>query len=91
VLRRESGNGRPSNCRADQDARDHLLTLFGFDRWLGQQKQQKRRRPARRTDNAQPGTDVPMPNSLEYAQAKYRGAGQPSSVNHVKDASIVTG
>jgi hypothetical protein len=58
------------------DARDHLLTLFGFDRWLGQQKQQKRHRPARRIDNAQAGTDVPMPNPLEYAQAKYRGTGQ---------------
>src|SRR5262249_46880305 len=27
-------------------ARDHLLTLFGFDGWLGQRKQQKRHRPA---------------------------------------------
>ena len=40
-------------------ARDHLLTLFGFDGWLGQRKQQKRHRPTRLNINAGLGSHVP--------------------------------
>jgi len=49
------GNNRLAGIwqpKKGKGARDHLLTLFGFDGWLGQRKQQKRHRPARLNINA---------------------------------------